>query len=144
MKWFSGVRGAATLVALWTVGWGLGFGGFAEVLDSRGDIIDVWPTVMAIPGFVGGLIFVALLAIAERRKSVAELPSTHLGLWGAVSGVILGGIAAVLGLNPPMSITLIQLACVFAALGAVAGFGTAVFVWFFARGGSAAMVRPQM
>ena len=54
-NWMSGIRGAILIIALWVIGWGLGFGGIMELVDPDGKIQDVWPTVLAIPGFIGGI-----------------------------------------------------------------------------------------
>ena len=41
-KWFSGIRGTVVMILLWTVGWGLGFGGLIELfVDPSGDIVDI-------------------------------------------------------------------------------------------------------
>jgi len=56
-KWMSGVRGAIVMVALWVIGWGFGFGGIMELVDPDGKIQDVWPTLLAVPGFIGGIVF---------------------------------------------------------------------------------------
>src|SRR5688572_23677915 len=39
-KWMSGVRGSILMIALWVVGWGLGFGGIMELVDPDGKIQD--------------------------------------------------------------------------------------------------------
>ena len=73
-KWMSGIRGAVLMILLWVVGWGLGFGGLIEAfLDPDGKVLDVWPTALAVPGFIGGVVFAALLAIAERRRSFDQV-----------------------------------------------------------------------
>ena len=68
-KWLSGIRGTVVIILTWTVGWGLSFGGLMELVDPHGEILDVWPSAMAIPGFIGGALFSALLWIAEARRS---------------------------------------------------------------------------
>src|SRR5687768_4240076 len=90
-KWMSGIRGAILMTVLWIVGWGLGFGGIMEAfVDPDGKIQDVWPTLLAIPGFIGGVIFSVLLAIAERGRSFDEVSLVRFALWGAVTGVVIG------------------------------------------------------
>lgn len=71
----SGIRGAVLVVILWVIGWGLGFGGIMEAFfDPDGKIGDVWPTMLAIPGFIGGIVFAALLMIAERGRRFDGIP----------------------------------------------------------------------
>ena len=125
-KWMNGIRGAILVVVLWLIGWGLGFGGIAELLDPDGRVQDVWPTVMAVPGFIGGVLFALLLALASRRRTFAEISIIRFALWGAVTGVVLGllTIPAQVGDASPGAAGMIGL---FTALGTVAGFGTGIF-----------------
>ena len=126
-KWMSGVRGAILMIVLWVIGWGLGFGGIMEAfVDPDGKILDVWPTFLAIPGFIGGVIFSALLLIAERGRSFDEISLVRFPLWGAVTGVVIGllTIPAEVGDKSPGALGMIGIA---AALGIVAGFGSGVF-----------------
>src|SRR5215211_5506922 len=90
-KWMSGIRGTILMILLWVIGWGLGFGGIMEAfIDPDGKIGDVWPTALAVPGFVGGIIFSALLAFAERGNSFENVSLLRFALWGAVTGIVLG------------------------------------------------------
>lgn len=95
-KWLSGIRGTVAIILTWTVGWGLGFGGLMEIVDPHGEILDVWPTAMAIPGFIGGAVFSALLRIAEGRRSFDEVSLARSATWGGVTGLVLA-VAAVTG-----------------------------------------------
>jgi hypothetical protein len=135
-KWMSGIRGAVLMIVLWVVGWGLGFGGIMEAfVDPDGKVQDVWLTVLAVPGFIGGIIFSALLLIAERRSSFDRVPLFHFALWGAVTGVVLGllTIPAEVGDVSPGAAGMIGIAT---ALGIVAGFGSGVFFRLVARWGT--------
>ena len=132
-KWMSGIRGAVLVVLLWVVGWGLGFGGLIEAfLDPDGKVLDVWPTVLAVPGFIGGVVFAALLAIAERRRSFDQVSLARFTAWGAVTGLVLGvlTIPAEVGDVSPGAAGMIGIAT---ALGTVAGFGSGVFFRLVAR-----------
>lgn len=74
-KWMSGIRGAVLMTALWIIGWSLGFGGLIEAfLDPDGKVLDVWPTFLAIPGLIGGVVFSLLLTIGERGRGFNEVP----------------------------------------------------------------------
>lgn len=132
-KWLSGIRGAVLMIVLWVIGWGLGFGGIMEAfVDPDGKIQDVWPTVLAIPGFIGGIVFSALLLIADRGRSFNEVPLFHFALWGAVTGIVLGilTIPAEVGDVSPGGAGMIGIATV---LGLVAAVGSAVFFRLVAR-----------
>ncbi len=125
-KWMSGIRGAVLMTVLWVIGWGLGFGGIMEAfIDPDGKIQDVWPTVLAIPGFIGGIIFSAMVLIAE-RSSFDTVPLFHFALWGAATGIILGvlSIPAEVGDVSPGAAGMIG---ILTALSLVAAIGSAVF-----------------
>ena len=126
-KWMSGVRGTVLMIVLWVIGWGLGFGGIMEAfIDPDGKIGDVWPTALAVPGFIGGVIFSGLLAFAERGKSFDTISLLRFGLWGAVTGIVLGvlSIPAEVGDVSPGAGGMVALGTV---LGLVAGFGSGLF-----------------
>ena len=125
-KWTNGIRGAILIVILWIIGWGLGFGGIAELLDPDGRVQVVWPTVLAIPGLIGGALYALLLTFATRGRSLGEISLLRFALWGAVTGVVLGllTIPAKVGDVSPGAAGMTGL---LTALGVVAGFGTGVF-----------------
>ena len=135
-KWMSGIRGAVLMVVLWVIGWGLGFGGIMELVDPEGKIQDVWPTLLAIPGFIGGVLFSLLLLITERRRSFDEISVVRFALWGVVTGLVLGvlTIPAEVGDVSPGAAGMIGIAAV---LGVVAAVGSAIFfrlvAWWLAR-----------
>ena len=131
-KWMNGIRGSILMIVLWVVGWGLGFGGIMELIDPDGKIQDVWPTLLAVPGFIGGAIFAALLAITERGRSFDEVSLVRFALWGAVTGVVIGilTIPAEVGDVSPGAAGMIGIAT---ALGLIAGFGSGVFFRLTAR-----------
>ena len=128
-----GIRGAMVLTLLWVIGWGLGFGGFIEAfIDPEGEIQDVWLTVMAVPGFIGGVIFSALLLTVERRSTFDQVPLARYALWGAVTGVLLGllTIPAEVGDVSPGALGMIA---ILTPLGVVAAIGSALFFRLVAR-----------
>jgi len=132
-KWFSGIRGTVAMILLWTVGWGLGFGGLVELfVDPSGDILDIWFTAMAIPGFIGGVVFSALLRIAEGGRNFNEVSLVRFAVWGAVTGLVIGGIAMAKGIE--LTLTTGKIFVITTALGIVAAIGAAVFFRLVARG----------
>ena len=125
-KWMSGIRGSILMVVLWVIGWGLGFGGIMELVDPDGKIQDVWPTLLAIPGFIGGIVFSLLLAIRGVVRSYDEVSLLRFALCGAITGVVLGvlTIPAEVGDVSPGAAGMIAIGTV---LGIVAGSGSGVF-----------------
>jgi hypothetical protein len=138
-KWLTGITGTVLMILTWTVGWGLGFGGLMELYDPHGQIGDVWPTALAIPGFIGGVVFSALFRIAEGRRGFVEVSLTRVALWGAATGLVLGGIAVAAGLNLPPAATM-GLAT---TLSTFAAIGSAVFFRLVAWGPSVLAGEPS-
>jgi hypothetical protein len=141
-KWLSGGRGTVAMILTWTVGWGLGFGGLMELYDPDGRIGDVWPTALAIPGFIGGIVFSAVLWFAESRRSFDEISLARFAIWGAVTGLVLGvlTIPAKVGDVSPGAAGMIGIGIV---LGTVAAIGSAIFFRLIARRQTPAVVGRQ-
>lgn len=133
-KWLSGVRGTALMILTWAAGWGLGFGGLIEAfVDPHGEIGDVWPTLMVIPGFIGGAVFSALFRIAEGRRRFDEVSLARFAAWGVVTGLVLGALALTGVVSYPRLLSGAALIGITAALCAVAAVGSAVFFRLVAR-----------
>lgn len=134
-KWLSGIRGTVAMILTWTVGWGLGFGGLIEAfVDPSGEIVDIWFTVMAIPGFFGGVLFSALLRIAEGGRGFDQVSLPRIVAWGVVTGVALGGVLVVATrVENVLSLTAAQVVGITTVLGTVAAIGSAVFFRLLAR-----------
>ena len=132
-KWMSGIRGAVLMVGLWVVGWGLGFGGIMELVDPDGKIQDVWPTLLAVPGFIGGIIFAGLLMLLDRGRAFHEISFGHFAIGGAFTGLVLGllSIPAEIGDVSPGAAGMVGIG---SGLGLVSGIGCWVFCRLAARG----------
>src|SRR5688572_1236022 len=134
-KWLGGARSTVLMILLWTVGWGLGFGGLAEVfVDPDGEIQDIWPAEMAIPGFVGGVVFGGLLRIGEGGRRFDEVPLARFTIWGVMTGLVLGVLSASTGGPIPLSLTAAEMIGLATTLGAVAAIGSAVFFRLLTQG----------
>ena len=131
-SWMSGIRGAIAVVVLWIVGWGLGFGGIMELVDPDGKVQDVWLTVLAVPGFIGGVVFAVILLIAERGRSFDQVSLLRIAIWGGLAGIALGllSIPAKVGDLSPGAAGMTGIAT---ALGIVAGLGSGIFFRLIAR-----------
>jgi hypothetical protein len=145
-KWLRGVRGAVLLILIWTVGWGVGFGGLIEAfVDPRGQLVDIWPALMGFTGFLGGAVMAALVPLTARRRSLDAVSLTHFALCGIVTGLALGLAAVAIGLANDIAIDQpwqrpvapVVLMGIGAALGTVAGIGSSVFFRLVARHRSA-------
>lgn len=114
------IRGAFGMGLTWAAGWALGgiaigvaslllpglpWGAFFEVFDAP-------LPALAIPGFVGGVIFSAVLGIAARGRSFHELSIGRFAAWGAVGGLLLSfvpvamSVVGLLTLDPESGVNL--------------------------------------
>ena len=125
------IRGAIGLGLSWAA---VGFmtGGVIEVIHNIwpnriGAAVDIWPAVLALPGFLGGLGFSVVLMIAARRRRFDELSMGGFALFGALGGLAASLVLATLmswsGTAPTMDIVL-ELSGPFALGGAAAASGT--------------------
>jgi hypothetical protein len=81
-KWLRRIRGAVGMGLTWAAGWAL-VGVLIELfIDPMGSLVDVWPTALAIPGFLGGAVFSAVLQVAESRSRFDELSLPRFAAWG--------------------------------------------------------------
>jgi len=101
--WLQRIRGAIGIGVTWAVGWapigaivgwitGLALGfPLAAIATNYGMMFGV-------VGFVGGTIFSSVVRIAEGRRSFEQLSMRRFVAWGAVGGLVLGGLSVALGL----------------------------------------------
>ncbi|MGE0552793.1 MAG: hypothetical protein AB7R55_05135 [Gemmatimonadales bacterium] len=112
-SWLRRTRGAVGLGLAWALGWAVVGGAVMEgIVDPYGRILDMWPQTLAVPGFVGGAVFSVLLSITEGRRSFGELSMRRFGAWGAVAGLLLGGLAVAAGAGSGLSLALRAVAIV--------------------------------
>lgn len=83
------LRGALGLAVTWGV-LGFGLGALIEIADPNGQYADIWPMVIAVPCFVGGLAFSLVLGVAARGRRFEDLALGRFTAWGATSGLLLG------------------------------------------------------
>lgn len=111
---------------IWAGG-GFAIGGVIELLDnvlpggvSFASRVDMWPQTLAIPGFIGGLLFSVILMIAGGRSPLHTRSVRHFATWGALAGVLLGVIA--MGIGAPWPFIGVT-----AAAGALGGTASLLF-----------------
>jgi len=101
-SWLRRVRGAVGLGLTWAVGWaffGVLIGITSELLpglpwDSFFAVFDAPLPALAIPGFIGGVLFSLVLGIAGRRRRFDELSLPRFAAWGGLGGVLLSLVPA--------------------------------------------------
>jgi hypothetical protein len=110
-KWLKRIRAAVTMGLLWAVPWAIAALLISFVVDPDGSMDEMWPLIGAYPGFVGGVLFSIVLAIAERRRNLNELSVRRFGAWGAVTGLAVGVLPFLLG-TPSGDVDVARLATV--------------------------------
>lgn len=111
MQWMKRVRGALGWCLVWGAA-GVGVGGTIELIDNVAPgllpfapNVDMWPQTLGVLFFPGGVLFAALLWIAEGRRRLDELSLPRFTAWGAIAGLLLGLLFAARGV-PSLFITL--------------------------------------
>ena len=142
MSWLKRIRGTLGTGVTWAVTWALGGVaiGVGSVLtpflpwDRFFAVFDAPLPALAVPGFVGGVLFALVLQVAARRTRFADLSMPQFAALGAFGGLLLTGVPILLlGIdllsNPDRSLgALARLASAitlpFALLGAVSAAGS--------------------
>lgn len=83
--------------SLWAISWaigGIGIGALSVVTpflpwEAFFRIYDAPLPTLAIPGFIGGLLFSGVLRLSARRRPLHELSTRQFALWGAIGGLLL-------------------------------------------------------
>ncbi|MFN2400466.1 MAG: hypothetical protein ABR543_17785 [Gemmatimonadaceae bacterium] len=97
-KWLRRIRGAVGMGLIWALVWApiavlIG----TQIVDPDDSMDEMWVMVGALPGFLSGVVFSAVLGIAARRRRLDELSIARVGGWGAVAGLLIGILPWVLG-----------------------------------------------
>src|SRR5690348_6428746 len=121
-KWLRRIRGAIGMGLTWGVAWS-GAGTLLAV--ATGFKADApFPIVFGVFGFIAGVIFSAVLALAEGRRRFDQMSLPRFAGWGAAGGVLLSAVVAKLaslGWGDVLVITpAFALACAVCASGSLA------------------------
>ena len=96
------IRGALGMGLTWAAGWalaGLAIGVGSRLLpflpwDAFFAVFDAPLPALAIPGFVGGVLFSVVLGVVGRHRQFHELSLPRFAAWGAVGGLLLSLVPA--------------------------------------------------
>ena len=102
-RWGKVIGRALAIAVAWSVAWAA-VGALTGVLvDPAGRLDALWigPAVGLHPGFVGGIVFAALLAIMSPDRALAERPLAQVIAAGGMAGLLLGFLP--LAINQPPS-----------------------------------------
>jgi hypothetical protein len=89
-KWLRRIRGAVGMGLTWAVVWAVIAVLIGLIVDPDGSMDEMWPAIGAYPGFLGGVLFSAVLAVAARRRRLEELSISRVAAWGAAAGLLVG------------------------------------------------------
>lgn len=114
------LRAGLGLGAIWAGG-GAFVGGMVELVSNLFPslplgFIDMWIPTLAVPGFVGGVIFAGVLGVVARNRRFDELSMGGMTAIGVGGGVVLAGAMMLLGAGPLILLPATVLSGVGAAL----------------------------
>jgi peptidoglycan/LPS O-acetylase OafA/YrhL len=96
-KWLRRIRGAVGMGLTWALVWAPVAVLIGLFVDPDGSMDEMWPAIGAYPGFLGGVVFSTVLAIAARRRRLDELSIARVALWGAGAGLLVGSLPFMIG-----------------------------------------------
>ena len=101
--WLRRIQGAMGIGMTWALGWavvGAIFGATIAIITGAppSALGPLWGQAMGALGFVGGVAFSCILALAERRRSLADFSLPRFTALGALGGFVVGlAIAGMVG-----------------------------------------------
>src|SRR5262245_57308957 len=108
--WMRRLKAAVVMGLVWGIAWAVIGGTLMEgIFDRDGRIMDMWPQLLAITGFLGGAFFSIVLGIAAHAKKFSELSTNRFTAFGAGAGVLLGAFLMTTGAGPLVFLVMIAL-----------------------------------
>lgn len=96
-SWSRRIRAAVMMGVAWALVWAPVAVLIGLVVDPDGSMDEMWPVIGAYPGFLGGVVFSVVLGIAARRRRLDELSIPRVAAWGALAGLLVGGLPFTIG-----------------------------------------------
>lgn len=136
-KWLQRLRGALGMGLTWAVGWAPvgAITGWITGMVFGFPLVGIalnYTVMFGFLGFVGGGIFSAFLSLAEGHRLFNQLSSPRFVTWGALGGVLLGGMAVALGL---VGLQFSPFGALITGVAALLGAGSAAGTLAIARAG---------
>ena len=134
-NWLQRIRGAIGIGLTWAAGWApigaiTGWVTAALLGFPLGVVTGNYAVMFGVLGFIGGTIFSTVLSLAEGRRSFNQLSLARFVAWGALGGLLLGGLAVTAGL---LGAGLTILGAVIAGTSTLLGAGSAAGTLAIAR-----------
>ncbi|HVF35985.1 MAG TPA: hypothetical protein VND91_11740 [Candidatus Saccharimonadia bacterium] len=101
MRWIGRIGGILGMALAWALG-GFCVGAGIELASELapdwqfGHWQDIWPNVLAIPGFVAGAVFGTVVAIAESGRALDQMTYVRFAIWGATAGIAVSALVIAL------------------------------------------------
>lgn len=98
MLWWKRLRGALGMGLTWAIAWGVGVGGFFELVGNIWPgaplvgLVDIWPMVLGLPGFLSGTVFALVLRLSDGRRRFDQLSVPRFAALGAMGGLLSGAL----------------------------------------------------
>ncbi len=97
MLWLRRFRAALVTGGLWFIVWAPVGVLLSVAVDPDGSMDEPWALITGYPGFLGGVLFSLVLAVAGRHRRLEELTVARVGAWGALAGAIVGTVPFLIG-----------------------------------------------
>lgn len=123
-EWTRRIRGALGMGLSWALAW---FGAGMVLLVIVGpDAADVpFPLGFGLLGFLAGVTFSGVLAIAGARRTFDEISMPRFALWGGIGGLLFGvGFVFTVGALGAASLPVLGMSAIFALAGAGSAAGS--------------------
>jgi len=100
-EWPRRILGAVGLGLIWAAAWAA-VGALTGIVDPSGSIDELWlgPEIGLYPGFLGGVMFSAMLGIAAGRRRLDALSLSEVVAYGGMAGLLVGVLPFVIN-EPP-------------------------------------------
>ncbi len=129
-RWPRRIRGAVGMGLTWAVGWGL-VGALIELIQEivpgwNGALVDIFPAALAVPAFLGGVVFSGVLSIAGGRRRFDEMSLPRFARWGALGGLLVSAFIVTVGTAAGFAVwslvvgSIVTLLCTGSAAGSLA------------------------
>ena len=90
MRWLRRIRAAVGMGVVWALAWAVVAVLVGVAVDPDGSMDEMWHMVGALPGFLGGVTFSAVLGTVARRRRFEELSVRRFAAWGGAAGLLVG------------------------------------------------------
>lgn len=97
MLWLRRIRAALVTGVLWFIVWAPAGVLLSVAVDPNGSMDEPWALITGYPGFLGGVVFSLVLAVAGRSRRLEELTIARVSVWGALAGAIVGTVPFLIG-----------------------------------------------